>query len=326
MMHLEFELTVVIPVYNAKEYVADTLETLVRQTIFSKLEILIINDGSTDGSEKICLNFQNKYSNVHVYSQKNNGVSSARNLGIEMASAPYITFLDADDLIEDSLYENMLYLIKQQNTDIAVVDFDMVHLDTSVKKHRATYFKRWEKGEEALEDFFAGYIGNNVVDKIFRTCVVKNVEFPTNYRVGEDMYFVYQAILNANIIVMDTSICGYHYIIRDNSAMTSSFTEKYFDTVKLSAIMLEECRKKNNLYKYAEAHLVHEVCKVLEYMYRLNADDHYESNKKELRNYLRKYKFSLAKRYLSKKQFYGYCLMRLSPGLYMFMHKIMKIG
>lgn len=321
-----YEISLIIPIYNAANYINETLKCVISQTIFDKMEIILVNDGSKDGSREICEKYTKDYPNIILINQENKGVSEARNTGLNRATGKYITFLDADDYVEFDLYEKEFSLIKKSGADIAVVDFKKVHSDGTAVKYRTEHVNYWDKKEEVLKDFFSGVVGNQVVDKLFSKSVIEDVRFSHNYKIGEDMLFMYEALKRASVVVMDSSICGYHYIVRDNSAMTGRFGIKYFDPVIISKIMFEDCKTNEFLKKYAEAHLVHETCKSLEYTFRHCAEQEYSDSVKKMQRFIRQYKVRDAKRYLIKKQFYGYILMRLSPKIYLVVHKLMHIG
>ena len=321
----QYSLSVVIPIYNAEKYLENIITALINQTIFINMEILLVNDGSTDKSSEICQKYATIYSNVKYEFQENKGVSSARNLGISKCTGTYIAFADADDSIDSDLYEKMLKLIASAKTDMAIVNFDMVHPDGTSKKHRKPYQKILHGKDSLYKNFFSGNLGNNVVDKIFKTDIVKKVQFPVGYQIGEDMYFVFSCIKHVNTAIFDTNICGYHYLIRSGSAMTSNFSKKYFDPVRLSEFMLNEMIDSPLTY-YAEAHLIHEKCKLLENMHKNNAGGEFESTRQNTLNDVKQYSLCKAQRYLIKRQFLGFLLMKLSPHLYMFAHRLLKIG
>lgn len=319
-------LSVIIPVYNAEQFLNNTLDSVCKQTVFEDIEVIIVDDGSTDGSLNICKSYARKYPNIKVLSQKNQGVSAARNSGIARATGEYITFLDSDDYICEDLYEKELNLICSSGADIGVVDFYKKHEDGKEVKYRHDFHKEWKENNQILEVFFAGVIGNQVVDKIFASKTIKDIEFPKNYKIGEDMWFMFSALRNAQSVVMDTSIAGYYYIVRGSSAMTGAFSDKYFDPVKLSIRMCEVVSGNEQLDKYSRAHLIHEICKALEYVYRHHAQGDCKAKVNELRQELRCYSIKDGYSYLIRKQFYGFILMRISPNLYLLVHKMMKIG
>jgi glycosyltransferase involved in cell wall biosynthesis len=326
MNNCHYDVSIVVPVYNAEKFLEKTINAVIGQTIFSRLEVILVNDGSIDKSYAICEKYEKMFPNINLINQNNSGVSEARNRGLESATGDYITFLDSDDLIDKDLYEKELNLIKENKADIAVVDFDKIHKNGNVVKYRSDLSYKWDDKNEAIKQFFSGTIGNQVVDKLFLRKILREVRFPREYKIGEDMFFVYQALQFSSTVVMDSSICGYHYIVRDGSAMTGNFSNKYFDPVKLSEIMLSEYQSDYEIFQYAKAHLIHETCKALEYTYRHKVAHSYSKDVLKMRNSLKKYKVKDAKSYLIKKQFYGFLLMRFSPNLYLLVHKLMRIG
>lgn len=325
--HLESKISIIIPIYNADNYLKNTFNCLSSQTVFDSLEIILVNDGSTDKSLEICEKYANENSNVVLISQKNMGVSSARNTGIRYATSEYVTFLDADDTIENDLYEKELELINCQKADIIVFDFKKRFTNSKLVKYRSKIFKVQLVEQNAImKKFFSGVIGNQVVDKLFTKKIIDEVSFSPQYKIGEDMLFVYDSLKIAKKVIIDTSIDGYIYEIREDSAMTGAFSKKFFDPVIICNCIYEDCKKRNFLVDESKAHLIHECCKTLEYIYRHNVHNEYKKEVKELRKILLKYPIVKANRYLIKKQFAGFLLMRYSPSLYLFVHKFMKIG
>ena len=319
-------LSVVIPVYNSELYLKSTLDSIVNQTVFNELEIILINDGSTDQSQYICQEYCNRYDNIFLYNQENLGVSQARNNGLKKVTSQYVTFLDSDDYIENNLYEQELEEIKNKNPDVLIVDFEKKHEDGTIKKYRKSFIKEWNINQDCMCDFFKGLIGGQVVDKVFRTDIIRDINFSDKYKIGEDMMFTFLALSKASKVYMNTNICGYQYVVRNSSAMTGKFSEKYFDPIDITAEMVNEYSEDSIIYKYAYAHYIHELCKVVEYVYRHDAQKEYKEKVLQIVNQIKKYSLFDAYRYLIKKQFLGFLLIRFSPRLYLFFHKIMHIG
>ena len=319
--------SVIVPVYNVEQYLNDSLNSLVNQTIFEKMEIVLVNDGSSDESRKICEKFEDKYNNIKLINQQNQGVACARNVGVRKSKGKYIAFFDADDLVEKDMYEHLLYLINIHKADIAMVDYSMEFNDGQLKKHRKDIIKKWNSSEEAIISFLSGeVIGNNVVDKMFAREIVENIEFPSGYSIGEDMYFVYKALEYSKVIIADLRQSKYVYVYRENSAMHNKFQTKYFDTIELSNKILENYKQCDKVYPYAKAHLLHEQCKVIEYMSKSELDEKMENKKKKLLMTIKKKENILYIKYLTVRQRCGLILMVISPKLYMLFYKIMKIG
>lgn len=322
---MECKLSVIVPVYNKEQYIDSGLSSLLHQTLINNMEIVIVDDGSNNKTGDRLRNFCQKHSNFKYYYETNKGVSAARNLGLQMANAELIGFFDIDDYVEPKYYQNLMDNQKIYNSDITVSDFSMYFNDGSFKKHRPSMKKYWNNRNMMLKDFFSGnYIGNNVVDKIFKKSILTNIKFPKGYAVGEDMYFVYKAIQESQNMYLDSSLSGYHYIIREKSAMTSKFSTKFYDPVKLSQRMVDDY--KGSLKEYAYMHLIHEKCKLLENMLKNNGIKENKKIYKQYRKDIKKINVISAFKILNIKQFSGLILMIMSPHLYMKIHDLMKIG
>lgn len=115
------KVSVIVPVYNIKEYLVECLQSLVNQTL-KEIEIVLVNDGSTDGSDLICAEYAQKYSNIKYVSQQNQGQSVARNNGLKVASGEYILFVDSDDYISESALEKLYSIATSLSVDIVVGD------------------------------------------------------------------------------------------------------------------------------------------------------------------------------------------------------------
>ena len=114
-------ISIVIPIYNKEKYLKDCIDSIIKQTYFNKIEIILINDGSNDDSEKICNYYCDKYENIKYFEQENQGVSVARNDGMSKATGKYLFFMDADDCIEEHFIENATLNAESNNSDIVIV-------------------------------------------------------------------------------------------------------------------------------------------------------------------------------------------------------------
>ncbi|WP_201725852.1 glycosyltransferase family 2 protein, partial [Lactobacillus helveticus] len=305
-----YKLSVIVPVYNKEQYIDSGLSSLLHQTLISNMEIIIIDDGSNHRTGERLKKFCQKHRNFKYFYEKNKGVSAARNFGLRMANAELVGFFDIDDYVEPAYFQNLVNEQEKYNSDITISDFEMYFSDGSKKKHRPVIEKYWDKRINMLKDFFAGnYVGNNVVDKIFKKTIVEDITFPEGYAVGEDMYFVYEAIQNSRSMYLNSSLSGYHYIFREKSAMTSKFNSKFYDPVKLSQRMLDD--NKGSLKEYAYVHLIHEKCKLLENMLKNNGVGENREVYKQYRKDIRKINIINAFKILNKKQFLGLILMSI---------------
>lgn len=132
------EISVIVPVYNVEEYLSECLNSLVNQTIKEKLEVIVVNDGSTDNSQKIIDEYVEKYPDLFTsYIKENGGLSDARNYGMNRTNCEYITFLDSDDYMVKDAYEKVLKKIKEENLDIVFFDLKWFYPDGK-EEHRST--------------------------------------------------------------------------------------------------------------------------------------------------------------------------------------------
>ena len=219
-------ISVIVPVYNARRYLETCIASVLSQS-YSSLELLLIDDGSTDGSGAICDAWQAKDSRVRVIHTENRGVSSARNTGIETATGDYIAFLDADDALLDEALTTMYGLLLEHGCDIAVCTKLSFNADgTHCMVDFPATFELWsaKQGLEAsLRDHPATY---SVWGKLYRKAAIGDIRFVPGRNIHEDSFFIFQCMLKEpKVVVQNTAVI--HYNISENSASRGSFSDKY---------------------------------------------------------------------------------------------------
>lgn len=228
------KISIIIPVFNGENYIEKCLKTVINQTL-RDIEIIIINDGSTDESIKVINKYKDMDNRIIVINQKNSGQSVARNNGIKRASGEYIGFVDADDWIRTDMYENMYKLAKENNADVVVCAHDKVFdkAENNITNVHNVKSEIINLNGENYEEYIMNYIrnfrhGNEVWNRIFKLDVLRkgDVVFDVHYKqgipeIGEDMVFNIKAALSSKIIV-STSESYYYYYMREGSAMNSS--------------------------------------------------------------------------------------------------------
>ena len=143
--------SIIIPVYNVKEYLKECVESCITQS-YDNIEIVLVDDGSTDGSGKICDEFSSKYERIKCIHKKNGGLSDARNYGIENSSGDYVMFVDSDDLISNNIVEELLTLIVDNRADVSVCG--IAHFtDGTMPSYVSSSYIGIMSGEDALIDF-----------------------------------------------------------------------------------------------------------------------------------------------------------------------------
>lgn len=219
---MDNRLTVVVPVYNVENYLNKCLESIVSQTRHVD-EIIIVDDGSTDGSGAIADAYAANYTNIKVIHQKNGGLSAARNTGIDRAQSDYITFVDSDDYIDRNMYEKLMENMLKEGADISIGGVwreDGGGLKNSV--YPEGIFKVWGKTDALIQLNSYNYFNMSFCDKIFKRSLFEGggrtsdkLRFPVG-KICEDYYLMHQVIARAETIVY-TSQPFYHYVQRNGS-------------------------------------------------------------------------------------------------------------
>jgi len=213
-------ISVIVPIYNIASYLRRCVESLLSQT-FSDLEILLVDDGSTDGSSALCEEYRKKDSRIRVIHKENGGLVSARKAGLRMAEGAYIAYVDGDDFIEPDMYERMYAELIKQAVDVVMCGRFEDTGDVSREVFHGIPEGRYGK-EELLKEvyprmivkdaFFEWGIFPGVWDKLFRRECLERFQHEVDERIvmGEDAACTYPCLLNAESIYIMKK-CLYHY-------------------------------------------------------------------------------------------------------------------
>lgn len=245
------KVSIIIPVYKIPEIdLKKCIESCRRQTL-KEIEIILVDDGSPDNCGNICDEYIKKDDRIKVIHKKNEGVSSARNLGILKARGKYIGFVDADDWIEADFYEKMIEFGEKNQLDIVISGF--------VKDKNNKTFKVLKRDKdrifnslEALKTLLAREIYEwSPCDKIYKKDIImkNNVFFDINIHMGEDLDFIWR-LFNKTDNIGYISLNKYHYCYRENSAVTSKNPQKKISSIIVMKKILDEVKNiDNDLYK-----------------------------------------------------------------------------
>ena len=235
----EFEMkrvSIVIPVYNSEAYLAETLESVAAQT-YTDIEVILVDDGSTDKSGQICEEMAERDARFRYYRVENGGPSTARNIGISYATGEYIGFCDSDDLIDPSMYQTMVAYMEQHSADI-------VFCDIYSERDQRRFGFPWSdgtvfQGDEIGQTLVAAFVGNesdnapdiplwgSVVRCLFKADVIESraVSFPDDIHFAEDLVFTLQYLREAErAVICDRAF--YYYRCNSASIMNSFFSYK----------------------------------------------------------------------------------------------------
>ena len=214
-----FKISVIIPMYNAEKYITRCLDSLLNQT-YTDLEILVVNDGSVDGCVKICEDYEKKDSRIRVIHQKNQGVSKARNTGLETATGAYIAYVDSDDYVDSCYFEKLYTGLVTHHADLACCNYyeilngEVVHINApKVLRSRVI-----TDGVELYRDLIAYQeaYGTCVWGKLFTRELARCAQFKA-LKIGEDQLYMFDIFSRAPAVWLD-EYTGYYYVRNEDSA------------------------------------------------------------------------------------------------------------
>lgn len=239
------KISIIVPVYNVEKYVEKCIQSLINQS-YKNIEIILVDDGSNDRSNKIIDEYAKVDSRILTIHQKNKGVSAARNAGLKVATVEYVGFVDPDDYVDYQMYETMLKKIELNMSDLAVCGFSKV---TELSDKEEIFEIKDEllspkKCVEDLFDFRGGYaIKPSVWNKLFRRDKIGDLKFDENIGISEDLKFVVQYILKCNSIVY-VKQAFYKNLQRDGSITRSKGkAAQIIKTVEIDNFVYDEIKK-----------------------------------------------------------------------------------
>lgn len=225
--------SIVMPVYNAEKYLKKSIESVLQQTYVS-WELILIDNGSSDKSLRICREYAEREDQITVLHQyRNLGVSSARNLGMEKVRGNYVTFLDADDWIAPDYLEQLMKIENKQQADMLVCRYQKVYdadRDGAKEKTEEQVYetREYEKKEYITKCLLEGY--THCWGVLYRVSALEGIRFPLKMTIGEDVLFLIEAVLQAKKLLV-TDYDGYRYYINEKGAMNRSFVSSYMDQI-----------------------------------------------------------------------------------------------
>lgn len=277
-------ISVIIPVYNVQKYLEKCLNSVLNQT-YKNLEILLIDDGSTDNSSKICEEYKLKDSRIKVFHKENGGLSSARNYGIKEAKGIYITFIDSDDDIEEDYIEYLYKLLKKYNTKMSICSYNVI------KNNKTNLGINLEEKllstEECLDNLLCekGFTVSACA-KMYEKKLFDDITFPLN-KLCEDNGTTYKLIMKCSNIAYGNQ-AKYNYYIHNNSITTSSFNIKKLDLIELVDTMGEDIIKKYpNLINSVEKKKCNARFSILRQILENKNNKEYDYIRKDIIKYLK---------------------------------------
>ena len=217
------KVSIIVPVYHVENYLENCIESILNQTL-QDIELILVNDGSTDGCRKICDEYAKKDNRITVIHKDYGGVSSARNAGLDISKGKYIGFVDSDDYVDLEMYDKLYKLCESNNSDIAVCKLGRV-IDGKLINNEENLFIKDLNNNEAIEELFKGILYRfSLCNKLFKKSCFKEISFPEG-RIHEDLSTTYKLFANSNKSIY-TTYQGYIYVKREDSILTKQYNEK----------------------------------------------------------------------------------------------------
>lgn len=218
------KVTVVVPVFNVEKYLKRCLNSIINQTM-KEIEIILVDDGSTDKSGKICDQYKKIDKRIKVIHQNNKGLSAARNVGIKIAISKYICFIDSDDYIENDMIEYLYQGCIKKNADISCCGFTNIYENKKTEKITIPTQEIVFSKKEALDiHMFSGYIDVVAWNKMYKIELFKDIKFPEG-KLYEDILTIYKLIEKSKIILLRPD-SKYFYCKRNTSIGGQAFSKR----------------------------------------------------------------------------------------------------
>ncbi|MDN4526722.1 glycosyltransferase family 2 protein [Fictibacillus fluitans] len=283
-------ISIIIPIFNVEQYLVKCLESI-RQQSYENIEVLLVNDGSTDQSLSICERFAFQDKRFKVINRVFKGVSAARNAGVAAAQGQFIGFVDGDDYIDKDMYQTLYHLCIENECDISIcklgreVNGKVINFDTHG-------FTKVMSNEEAMRELFKGILYRfSLCNKLFNKKCFQDVSFPEG-RIHEDLSTTYRLLAQANKISY-TNFTGYIYVKRENSILTSHYTKKRLQAfIAWEEILLFMSNRYSKVFNEVIA------CFTFACMDHVNYICSQINNKQEKEGYIKKLQTFLRKRYM----------------------------
>ena len=242
-------ISVIIPVYNVEKYLDQCIQSVIDQS-YTDFECILINDGSTDSSGKICDNWSKIDNRIKVIHQKNQGVSVARNKGIEISQGEYIVFIDSDDWVENYYLSD---LMRDDISDLVIsgdyIDIDNICLGTNVPlSDRQLNFTF-----NAIDDIYnllKSHLLFGPLFKRYKSSIIKgrNIRFNSLYNYGEDLLFVFDYLKYVNLINTITRP-SYHYRQHSSETLSKKYRANFFEINYYQYAIIRELLIEKKLYR-----------------------------------------------------------------------------
>lgn len=309
-------ISVIVPIYNVEKYLSKCIESIINQT-YKDLEIILVDDGSTDSSGKICDEFATKDNRIKVIHKKNGGLSDARNIGLDVCRGNYISFIDSDDYIELDMYEKMIKIIVNKKVDIVSCNYNHIY-----NNNKVVFFKvdvdELIKSKNLLYEKIFTYSNFDLVvfNKLYKSTIFENIRFPVGISPAEDLNILYDIInISNNFYCLSEAL--YNKVERSEGLSHTTKIKDCLNNVEAYEILLKKIQNDkildyNKILKICSDNLFIHYKHLLDKIYMLNNVMYSDLEK----NTIKRIYYLYDKDLLENKNRRRVYLLKMSPNLY----------
>lgn len=318
-------ISVIVPVYNVEKYLNRCVESIVNQT-YENLEIILVDDGSTDNCPEICEEWAEKDNRIKVVHKQNGGLSSARNAGMDIMHGEYVLFIDSDDYIDLKMAEEMYKKISKDDYDVCLCNSNSVDNDYNIiytSQNKSVIFE----GKDIIYNFLSAAVFDSfsVCDKMYKVSVLKNnnLRFDETIKWGEDYPFNYHCFKVINKLI-SVENAYYYYLISREGSITYNVTYGSVNRWKNIKMVLEAEKDNSVNYEIVLKKYASELLCILRELLRDGNRELIKENYKTIIDEIKKYYAEFIKlNNLNRKVKFSIMLINVSPNAFKFLYKFL---
>lgn len=314
-------ISIIVPVYNIEKYIGQCIESIVSQT-YTNIEIILVDDGSSDDSGKICDFYAGQDNRIIVLHKKNEGVSIARNAGLDRMRGAYCLFIDGDDWISENFVEELTQQCDEENLDFAFVNHYMCNNDGNCRCTIYSYSHNQHFDRNAaLLDFLKYSVA--VTGKLYKKEFFQNIRFPIGIRIAEDELAQLKVLMNINKTAFNANAIYYRRERPGSASRKVKLTNADLKAAEIHEFVAEKILESSEQLEKNVCHFM--VKKYSEILLKINAKENKEIKTELLNRYRYWYaRGGYLKTLESKSMNMRFCLLAISPSFYCALKKIIK--
>ena len=281
-------ISIIIPIYNQEKYLAECIESVINQN-YPNIEIILVNDGSSDTSMDICKKYEGLDNRIIIVEKKNGGLSSARNCGLEIARGKYISFIDSDDFVSRTYIIDLYKTMISTNSDISICGYSRFCKKEDINPVITNQIEEFNAREILIKTLYQEnqeYFSVSVCNKLFKRSIFKNIRFPEG-RINEDLAVITDLIGQAKKISCIYSH-NYYYRVTPFSITNTKFSEKNMDIIHFGKKIIHNFEKDPMLQRAAISMFFRRNIEMLSKYYAAKYKD--RTIKKTLKSNIKKYR------------------------------------